>query len=415
MAQSVPSELTDEEMIQQTNTFHTQKLAEHTARYTDPCDIDWDFKFEVIRFQRFSQVRIKSTLAGLPIDIRAENGKTILKETITAEPLLINLADSEDYSVYAADKCGDTVLAATFSTKQRQANDPLVVDMEAYKRILAWQKTDDNFAAFIYADQSLDEYAKVSLVQELLYQGQPLPDRLSNLNYLPSKDDFLLNKSFMDDCQCNAVTVAANYTLDPIQRIRSDGRISGEYGSNQDQRFRSNDIRADQYWAFEGPSRYQEMFVKTLRCVNAPYEFYWDDQSVSESESETLPVDFTATVEFNWICLDDLGRRSDCGCDRDLFFEWDYESVVSARAEILNGGLFCGSNRTAYAAATDAMTVAYSETDDASTYQTLAYQANGRVSECSQTYNGPTAGEFLEFAYAILPNGHKVTKKIALI
>lgn len=47
------------------------------------------------------------------------------------------------------------------------------------------------------------------------------------------------------------------------------------------------------------------------------------------------------------------------------------------------------------------MEVAYTEVGNAGSFESLSMLINGQSSTCSQTYNGPTAGEFLEFANTI--------------
>jgi len=338
----------------------------------DPCAINWDFSTEIIKYSTFSKVRLQSSLVGAPFSIRRQDGSELTKGKIVKDYQVLTVKEEGDFFVYSYDKCGDKVVAATFTTLPRKK----------------------------------DDFTKTSLLQQLLYNGQPLKDRSANIGVLPGEADFVNNKSLMDDCQCTLVRLSMNYTVEP-----SNGTINrniwGIYGSNTNQRFDNDDIQANQYWAYEGPSRYQSMFMQTTGCSKAPYEFFWNRNTVTqgtpEGENEPLlPGDLTASLEFNWVCRNSFGRPADCDCDRNMFFDWDYQSVVNTKAETLSGGgWFCGSNRNARASAIDVMNVSYAELNDASAYQQLAFLTNGQVSTCSQTYNGPEIEDFLEFAFTI--------------
>lgn len=344
LAQNSSSDLTKEELLHalEVDNHRKTKSAEVAAKYGDPCEMDWDFTFEQVKVQGYSLIRVVSSMVGQSFVIAEESGKEISKGNVLAEPSVYRIPLNANFHLIVTDKCGDKVIAASFSSKTKGANDPLDLNLNSYTAISIWQKSSSTIHDFLNDYQGIDFFSKASLLQELYYKGQPYSDKVLSFDRIPRNEDLLNDKSFVvDDCQCSSVRLSMNYSLDPYQRVRSDGRISGDYGSRTDRRFRGGDIRTDQYWAFEGPSRYQEMFAKTLRCVNAPYDFFWNrDGIVDDSEEEVFPLDFTSTIEYSWICIGNNGAPSDCGCDRTVFFEWDYESVVKANAEIINGGHF---------------------------------------------------------------------------
>ncbi|SER21332.1 T9SS type A sorting domain-containing protein [Neolewinella agarilytica] len=400
-AQNVDAVQFDKEYAARIDAARNVQAKMIADKYSEGCELSVNVECKVIRFYSFSLVQITTSETGGDVLLERADGGKNMSLTLIEPVTVVKIPNDRFFTVLAKNSCGTEEEVTSFSTTPKEQNDPIDLNRDDYNVVLEWQKSGTDINSFLDKSNDIDEFSKIRLLQQLRYGGKPIQDKYEDLNFYPSESVFIGAKSLTDDCQCASVRVAMNYDLEPYVRVRSDGRISGDYGSRLDQRFRGGDIRADQYWAYEGPSRYQEMFVNTLRCVNAPYEFYWNRDAVQQGNSDVLPVDFTATLEFLWVCTGSNGLPSDCGCDREVAFEWDYESVVRANAEVISGGLFCGSNRNARASAVDAMMVTFTEVGNAESFEILSMQTNGQASECSQTYNGPTASEFLEFAFTV--------------
>lgn len=404
LAQNDSSDFMEEEKLHalEVDNHRNTKAIEVASKYGDPCEVNWDFTFEQVNVLDYAMVRIQSSLTGASFTIRNEFGKEVLKGVVSALPTTYKLSANSDFDLVARNNCDEEVIAASVSTKKTGENDPLVLNQISYNAVMEWLDSDLNISSFLAQNRTLDGFSKASLLQGLYYNGQPFRESVTEFKQIPTDKDLLGQKNLKtDDCQCVLVTLAMNYSLSPMQRLRSDGRISGISSSELNQRFAGDDIRADQYWLYEGPARYEEMFLETLRCDNNPRDFFWNRDGVEDNSAAVSPLDLTASIDYTWICTANNGVVSNCGCDRTVNFEWDYQSVVRANAEIINGGWFCGSGRRAYAAAIDNMEVVYSERLNPSASQVLAMQFNGQTSTCSQTYVGPTAGDFLEFAYNI--------------
>lgn len=412
MAQTTPpphssdiSEYEEEERLAYEAIDHWKQRANTVVEsFNAPCDQPWDFAFKAVNFHNFSRVRINSSFSGKVLIFRNNEGRRIGVQTLSGPVHEFDLDKREDINVFTLNNCGEETMVGHFSTLRVDMDQPLTLNKKDYTAILDWQKSGIDFNSFLVDYPKIDHLSKLYLLQSTVLRGADLSsDYLSGKNLPPSPKVPGTSFDKMDDCQCRNVTLSVNSTMSPIQGTYSNGIIFGTWGNNEGNgdTFEDGTVRVNTYWAYEGPSKYQELIASTVRnrCVSSDLEYYWNANGVSERDPNISAVGEYAQIDFNWLCFNQNGVASECDCDRQLNFEYEYESYVGAQASIVNGGVFCGSGRSAYAAALDNVEVVYSEINDPASAQSLIMMINAQSSDCNQRYEGPTPRDFLEFSY----------------
>lgn len=254
-------------------------------------------------------------------------------------------------------------------------------------------------------DPSLSRIEKLSLLQRTVYKGEPFSDKLADQPFSFPKSPFTSVHDKSNTCNCQVFRATGERVLQPISHIRSNGEIYGRYGSGSDDEQTRKNLKI--WWAYglEGPARYQQLWGDTNGCVNAPYSWGWNrglESAERDIEAEDIEPTYIASIDWTMLCLSGSGTLRNCGCEKEIAFEYQYHSVARAQATTESGGgPFCGSNRNARASAVDFAQVAFGELRDPSSFRLLASMANGESVECSQTWNAPSFREFTDFTYEL--------------
>ena len=407
-------DLSDEEYATASQNYLQEIYTSAEERLYDPCEITVRTHPEILRFSSFSLFKVQNNQPDLLVSVVDESGAVLYYGRLKMEHP-IKVPNDRKYSVLAANPCSATTELFTFDTRARYVTDPYRASELEYRAIRDFQKGALSLPHSLEANTQLSAFTKNRLLQTYMFRSTALPDRLADraTRELLDKPDFprVVDKSGQD-CNCVATERSINYTMRPIQRIRSDGRISGMWSGNHDQRFNSARVLASHFSYTEGPARLQDMHVRTVRCINDADTYSWNgDNQVIELNAGTgdmrdvRPADFTAENEWNLVCTrgEDGFRLNDWDCERDVHFAWDYQSIVQTQGDIITGG-WCGSRRRALSVAFDVAVASVSEPDPTDpngrrSYRPLNVLLNGRTSECNQTYIGPTVEEFGLFIF----------------
>jgi hypothetical protein len=398
----------EEALYEQRVAAEEAAIANRVKGFRDQCDVGINVAVSTIFFEDYVEIQIESDKSGTYYLVDESNKDKTKLQLVQQKSTYLTLPLGRTFAVVGNDNCNKDFVATQFSTSQQNSNDPITVVKRQYDAIVDWQKENGaiTFDESIQQNNTLTDFDKTFLVQQISLQGQPF---MNNPNRHPVGKNDIQNKDLkLLNCSCRTVRLANAYLLTPIVTIRDDGRISGVYGSRSETRQRGR-LRLFRAWAFEGPSRYTELFGNSSGCAKIDEQWGWNlDQDadivqINMDNGESIGIDpfLEASIEYNLVCQDRDGNKDDdCECEREVSFEFDYESVVRAQAEVVRGGLFCGAVREAVAGAVDYMTVTTEEIDDSTTVQLVAGLINGQAAQCNQVYNGPSFADFAAFAFS---------------
>ena len=375
----------------------------------DPCSRIHSVSVTEVDYEDFARITLESD--GFVPQLRVVN--TLTGEQ-SAAVQLNNVATLDlspgSYQVIGIDNCGKQEVLSEFMTHEYDADAIVKLDQAAYDAVVAWQRDPrgKDFYEHIVSYNKLSDQQKLSLLQTAVFKGEAYSNKFNLTKSVfppnPFKQKKGSQKKSASTCQCTTFQLTADNNIYPIDRIRSTGQILANYGDDGDDEQTRNNLKIWWAWALEGPSRYQQLWGDTKSCVNAPYAWGWNRGNESASRDITaddIEPTYQAKIEYTMLCITGYGHSGDCSCERQVDFEYEYNSIARAQAATESGGTFCGSNRYARASVVDFAQVAFSEVNDPDSYQVLASMINGEKSECSQSWTGPEIEEFLTFAHSV--------------
>ena len=326
---------------------------------------------------------------------------------MTSKEQLLKLDNNNEYVVSYLNNCSERIVFQEINTKLRNPNDPLRVDPTEYNAIKRWQTSGLSLADALRQDFNLTQFERVKIFQNLSFDLKPLDDKYANLQ-LPKPQSAaggIQKAGPTGGCCCTAVEISNSYIVNPIDELHPGGDVLGQTVpfSRDPDRGRQ---RVQTFGYFEGPSRYQDMQARghVNRATLGEYFHnfgegdFGDIGFIGEQRqvSNDIPVNFTATQQWNWVCRDSRNTRVDCGCERELAFSWDYESIISTEADLRTNR----TNALARASVVDAAAVQFFEDRNiAGTLQVPSLLLNAAASECATSrWQGPGFDDVLDFA-----------------
>jgi hypothetical protein len=402
------TQLAEQALIEQEIQNTSDALQAKVDARIDPCETNIQIETAVVLYASFAEIGVKSNADVSLVLMDASFIKlTSLSVRADVDHVSVRVPLGEQIRIMATNLCGDWEELTQLSTLPIDPKATISLTKPQYDLFLNWQRqTQVPIDQFVLDATEIGDFEKAFLMQSVVNGGQIYADASADKSAERKEFESGSPGSRQIPCRCATVERYNNYIVTPIERIRSDGRISGLYGSDTNESREDDKIRLDRYWAYEGPSRYTELFGSTPRkCFKTDKDYTWNGQrndevkDLDEQEESGMTPSFRSSIDYNMICFGDNGNmENDCECERTVRFEWDYESVVSADGSKISGGWFCGNPREARSYAADQVLVGFLRLRNASSYEVLASQMNVQSTDCLGGYQGPSFSDFVEFA-----------------
>ena len=251
----------------------------------------------------------------------------------------------------------------TYSGVNENKNEYIEISPEIWKLILAFDRQileSTQKPLFQYINDNLSNIHWIEgfeYYQKSKMKGKPFLDKSAKSKELLPPDGYPF---WTMDCDCTVL--ALNQTIDPgFGSTTNDGRrfyvpkeVDSDKGSGE----------ADQGWVFEhhamGSSKfqyYQNSGWKTdcSYTYRGSYNFE-DTQNGRFSNRSFITVRLT--------CNNGNELPDECGCEKRMHYQYDYDSRLSTRSQLLDQSFFCSNRRFASASAQDVAVVFYTKHDD---------------------------------------------------
>lgn len=382
---------------------------------SDPCAAISKIDVETVHYKSFSAVRIHPDGINKELEIKDSRGRTLQRLNLERGAQMLKTKFGEELVIHGTNRCGKVGPLQTINVGKRPEGAPITMNQEVFDALYQWQQRPGkvNVCQFVAELLPADRFTRLSIAQQLIHKGKPFADEFSGTRAItfptcppppppPGPDD---NE---DDCSCQILEIAPTQNLVDYDGV-SDEEALIVLEDDDHHYWADNRGQRNRDWLLQGPARRKYLKAETRRdrCLNATngrraYTFNSTNDVNFNDAADDISMTSWAQVGYLLFCVDQVHYPSDCGCERDVQFEWTYLSHVESNAETPGSGVFCGGTRRAAAQTVDFAMVTMTETEGTDITVTLIdTMFNGVSSGCEASYTGPGLEEFVPFFSAV--------------
>ncbi|MBI1226596.1 MAG: T9SS type A sorting domain-containing protein [Bacteroidetes bacterium] len=294
----------------------------------------------VIHYQQYSKAYLEfdAVVANQKFTFQSLDSE-FSDEVNTSSPtiLLTGLPYDELFTVSTLDGCGDTVVVATVSTKEDEAEQQgIEVSDSMFKAIVDFQQLDNETSLTDYLEQltSVSVYEKVAFMQQYLYDGEKFTtDEGSSFpSHIPPP------APPADSCRCKFVF---NTTQIATPAILNNGVLGHVHEESVNP---GNPSSPKIPW--DSDSRYW-WFRNTKGAAKWHYAWSegWSSGSQHRSYSysvvdSNLVSPHMGQLAYNFLCTNYQEVPRDCECEKRVNLYWRYNSRAVAHAVLTGSSIW---------------------------------------------------------------------------